>query len=127
MDKWVELKEWIEKEVVKKYEETSNLDGQDQLVASSFARGMDEVLMKIQQLDSEVVEIQRAATIGERIKIIANTNSHEFSIGEIVEVVEWNWFSPEEDAKSGVEAAPIGGGDHWLVRHGDYVVLKVEK
>ncbi|MDT3417122.1 hypothetical protein QO009_003017 [Brevibacillus aydinogluensis] len=53
MEKWQLLKQWLEQEVVKKYEEANGKNGQEQLVASSFARGMDEVLVKMQLLEKE--------------------------------------------------------------------------
>lgn len=36
-----------------KYLEANERNGQDQLAASSFARGMDEVLIKMQMLEKE--------------------------------------------------------------------------
>lgn len=60
--------------------------------------------------------------IGKKIKIIGNTNAHEFVIGDIVQIVEFDEFDPS-DEESGVEAAPLNGGEHWFVRHGDYLLL----
>lgn len=57
--------------------------------------------------------------IGDFVEIIANSNAHDFEIGQIVQVVEWQDFDPE-DAVVGVECAPVNGGEHWFVRHTDY-------
>lgn len=53
MDKWQLLKQWLEHEVVLKYEEANEKMDKEQLAASSFARGMDEVLIKMQMLEQE--------------------------------------------------------------------------
>ncbi|KAA9007273.1 hypothetical protein F4V43_01955 [Paenibacillus spiritus] len=57
---------------------------------------------------------------GTHIIITANTNSHEFEINQECVVVEWDWFS-EEDGEYGVEAMSVAGGEHWFVRHTDYI------
>ncbi|WP_164684858.1 hypothetical protein [Brevibacillus reuszeri] len=51
MDNWEKLKQWLEQEVIHKYEEANGKIGQEQLNASSFARGMDEVLIKMQLIE----------------------------------------------------------------------------
>jgi hypothetical protein len=56
---------------------------------------------------------------GKRIRIIGNINEHEFEIGQITTIVEFDDFDPS-DAEYGVEVSPIDGGEHWFVRHGDY-------
>jgi|GEM_PF-3953079 len=60
-----------------------------------------------------------AKNLGKKIRITGNTNEHEFEIGQTVVIVEFEDFDPA-DAEYGVEAAPLNGGEHWFVRHGDY-------
>lgn len=61
--------------------------------------------------------------VGKRIKITGNSNEHEFDLGDIVVIVDFEDFDLE-DAKNGVEAASEEGGAHWFIRHGDYVLLE---
>jgi len=49
--KWEVLKKWLEKEAVQKYEEANGKTGIDQISASCFARGLDEVLIKMQSIE----------------------------------------------------------------------------
>ncbi|MBU7316048.1 hypothetical protein [Paenibacillus oleatilyticus] len=60
---------------------------------------------------------------GRQIRITGSTNEHEFEIGQIVTITEFDDFDPA-DAVYGVEAEPIDGGEHWFVRHGDYEFVK---
>lgn len=51
--RWQTMRKWLSQAVVQKYEDANEKNGQEQLVASSVARGMDEVLIKIQHLEQE--------------------------------------------------------------------------
>ncbi|MCM3273993.1 hypothetical protein [Paenibacillus elgii] len=55
---------------------------------------------------------------GRQIRITGSTNEHEFEIGQVVTIVEFNEFDEFDpaDARYGVEAEPIDGGEHWFVR-----------
>ncbi|WP_010499984.1 hypothetical protein [Paenibacillus elgii] len=50
-DKWSFLKEWLEKEIVKKYNQSNNKYGDDRTHSQALARGMDEVLLKMEEIE----------------------------------------------------------------------------
>ena len=50
MDKWNELKKWIDEEVVKLHQEFDELADESSL---SIARGMDRVLLKMNDMERQ--------------------------------------------------------------------------
>lgn len=53
-DKWSYLKEWLEKEIVNKYDEAQNKYGDDRTHFQAIARGMDEVLLKMEEIEKAI-------------------------------------------------------------------------
>lgn len=106
MSNWKVLKEYIDAMV----KENTNINFDQQLV-------LNNVLVKMESLEKET-----KASIGDKIEIIGNCNSHEFEIGQEVIVVEWNEFGDPEDVEYGVEASD--GKNSWFIRHEDYEVCR---